>query len=67
MCVGALGHARVSLVVYGADEPKAGAIRSTVDVLGLPFNHRFRVVSGVLEEECRRVIQDFFRFRREDG
>jgi len=67
MCVGALVHARVSAVVYGADEPKAGALHSTLEFGVLPVNHRFQVVSGILEEECRRAIQDFFRFRREDG
>jgi tRNA(adenine34) deaminase len=67
MCVGALVHARVSTLVYGADEPKGGALRSTLDFEHVPVNHRLHVVSGILEEECRRVIQDFFRFRREDG
>ena len=64
MCVGALVHARVSHLVYGADDPKGGAIRSILDVSGLPLNHRFEVVSGILEDECRKLIVDFFEFRR---
>lgn len=64
MCVGALVHARVSHLVYGAHEPKAGAIRSVLEVSKLPLNHRFEVVSGVLEDECRKLIVDFFEFRR---
>jgi tRNA(adenine34) deaminase len=65
MCVGALIHARVGEVVFGAAEPKAGALVSAVRALETPgLNHRFSVVSGVLEEECREVIQQFFRARR---
>ena len=64
MCVGALVHARVSHVVYGADDPKGGAIRSILNVCGLSLNHRFEVVSGILADECRKLIVDFFEFRR---
>jgi tRNA(adenine34) deaminase len=65
MCVGALVHARVKEVVFGAVEPKTGALVSTVRALETPgLNHRFAVRSGVLEEECRAVIQQFFRSRR---
>ena len=67
MCVGALVHARVRSVVYGVAEPKGGAIRSILRAEDLAVNHRFDVVEGVLETECRRLIQDFFRFRRETG
>jgi tRNA(adenine34) deaminase len=65
MCVGALVHARVRDVVYGAPEPKSGALVSTMrgpDAPGL--NHRFDVTGGVLEDECRTLIQQFFRDRR---
>lgn len=65
MCVGALINARVAAVVYGADEPKWGAIRSTLDVSSLAANHRFAVVSGVLAAECRELVVGFFRARRE--
>jgi tRNA(Arg) A34 adenosine deaminase TadA len=65
MCVGALVHARVREVVYGATEPKTGALVSTVRTLELPgLNHRFKVTSGVLELECRSIIQKFFWDKR---
>ena len=65
MCVGALVHARIGTLVYGAAEPKSGAVVSTVRGGELPgLNHRFAVVSGVLEEECRTLVQAFFRERR---
>ncbi len=66
MCVGALVHARVREVVYGASEPKSGALVSSVRALDVPgLNHRFIVTGGVLEDECRNLIQQFFREKRE--
>jgi tRNA(adenine34) deaminase len=65
MCVGAIVHARVATVVYGADDPKGGAVRSVLDPSTLPLNHRFEAVSGVLADDCRALLQDFFRSRRE--
>ena len=65
MCVGALVHARVGEVVYGAAEPKTGALVSAVRGLELPgLNHRFAITGAVLEEPCRLLIQEFFRERR---
>ena len=65
MCVGAMVHARIGLVVYGAAEPKSGALISTIRAHESPgLNHRIEVLGGVLEEECRSVIQAFFRDRR---
>jgi tRNA(adenine34) deaminase len=65
MCVGALVHARVGEVVYGAAEPRTGALVSAVRGLELPgLNHRFAITGGVLEEPCRHVMQEFFRERR---
>ena len=65
MCVGALVHARVRQVVYGAAEPKTGALVSVVAGLALPgLNHTFEVVGGVCEEECRALMQEFFKARR---
>jgi len=65
MCVGAMVHARVGTVVYGTAEPKAGAIASMTRAHELPgLNHRLQVQSGVLEEECREMMQAFFRSRR---
>src|SRR6476660_1875948 len=65
MCVGALVHARIGTLVYGAPEPRTGAIASTVAGGELPgHNHRFAIVSGVLEDECRGLVQTFFRDKR---
>ncbi len=65
MCVGGLVHARVGEVVYGAAEPKTGALVSAVQGLDLPgLNHRFAVKGGVLEEPCRLLVQEFFQERR---
>ena len=65
MCVGALVHARIATLVYGAAEPKSGAVVSTARAGELPgLNHRFEVVPGVLEDECRAMVQAFFRDRR---
>lgn len=67
MCVGALLNARVGMVVYGAAEPKFGALRSILRIEDVPANHRFAVIPGVLETECRQLVVDFFKYRREEG
>ena len=65
MCVGALVHARIGTLVFGAAEPRTGAVVSTVRGGELPgHNHRFEVVSGVHEAECRALMQAFFKDRR---
>lgn len=65
MCVGAMIHARIARVVYGTSEPKAGAIESAMRAHEHPaLNHRMIATGGVLEDECRAVIQEFFRDRR---
>jgi len=65
MCVGAMVHARVATLVFGAPEPKAGAVVSSCRAHELPsLNHRIDVVGGVLEEDCRAVIHEFFKSRR---
>ena len=65
MCVGAMAHARVDRVVYGAPEPRTGALASTGRAHEHPsLNHRMTVVSGVLAAECRDVLQRFFDARR---
>lgn len=65
MCVGALVHARIGTLVYGAAEPRTGALISTVTGGELPgLNHRFAIVGGVREAECRELLQGFFRARR---
>jgi tRNA(adenine34) deaminase len=66
MCVGALVHARVATLVFGAAEPRSGAVISTVRGGELPgHNHRFEVVAGVREAECRDLMRSFFHARRE--
>jgi len=66
MCVGAIVHARVGTLVFGAAEAQSGAVTSAFRGAELPgLNHRFDVVSGVREAECREVIQAFFRERRQ--
>jgi tRNA(adenine34) deaminase len=65
MCVGAIVHARIATLVFGAAEPRSGAVVSTVrggELAGL--NHRFEVVAGVSEAACREVMQEFFKARR---
>jgi len=65
MCVGALVHARVRGVIYGAAEPKTGALVSTVRALDTPgLNHRFTAAGGVRGQEARELIQEFFREKR---
>ena len=65
MCAGAITHARVRRLVYGADDLKAGAVRSVVEVLNHPkMNHRVEVVSGVLAARATEMVQAFFRERR---
>jgi tRNA(adenine34) deaminase len=65
MCVGALVHARVGTLIYGTSEPKAGAVASALCALNHPaLNYRVEVVSGVLADECREIIQRFFHARR---
>lgn len=66
MCAGALVHARLKRLVYGADDHKAGAVRSVMQVLNHPsLNHRMEVRSGVLAGRCAELLQSFFRLRRE--
>jgi len=65
MCVGALVHARIGTLVYGAAEPRSGALVSAVRGAELPgLNHRVEVVGGVQEAACRELMQAFFRERR---
>ena len=65
MCVGALVHARVDKLIFGASDPKAGACGSVYDILSSPvILHKIKVVSGILEEECMEIIQEFFKKKR---
>ena len=65
MCAGAIVLGRVPRVVYGTDDPKAGAAGSVLDILGEPrLNHRPAVTTGVLQRECAALLKDFFAARR---
>ncbi len=66
MCVGAIVHARIATLVYGATEPKFGGVESLVDLNELRMPHRLSIVSGVLEPDCRKILQEFFKYRREN-
>lgn len=65
MCVGAIVQARISRLVFGAYDPKAGAVGSAIDLTdSRAFNHRFEVSGGVLADECGEVLKSFFESRR---
>jgi tRNA(adenine34) deaminase len=65
MCAGAMIHARLGRLVYGAADPKAGAAGSVLEVLNHPrLNHQMNVSAGVLDEECAGLLREFFRERR---
>jgi tRNA(adenine34) deaminase len=65
MCAGALVHARIARLVYGVSDPKAGAVETHFGICTTDFlNHQVSVEGGILEDECRRVLQSFFRERR---
>ena len=65
MCAGAMVHARLKRLIYGARDSKAGAVESVLDVLNHPrLNHRMEITDGILEEGCSQMLRDFFRSRR---
>ena len=65
MCAGALVHARLKRLVYGADDSKAGAVQSVLQVINHPqLNHRMEITRGVLASRCMDLLQDFFRRKR---
>ena len=65
MCAGALVHARIRRLIYGTDDPKAGAVHSVLRVLNHPkLNHRMDVLDGVLAGRSAEILQEFFRKRR---
>ncbi len=67
MCAGAMVHARLARLVYGAADPKAGAAGSALEVLNHPrLNHWMDVTPGVLEERCSEILREFFQSRRTD-
>lgn len=65
MCAGAMVHARIERLVYGADDAKAGAVHSAMQVLNHPtLNHKVKIRGGVLAAQCAVLVQEFFRSRR---
>ena len=60
MCSGAIINSRIKRLVYGASDKKAGCAESVINLFEMPFNHKPEIVSGVMEEECRTILQDFF-------
>jgi len=68
MCVGAMLHARVKRVIYAATDPKTGALGGAYDLLNsVSHNHSFEVTKGVMEQQSREMLQNFFRERRKSG
>jgi tRNA(adenine34) deaminase len=65
MCAGAIIHARLARLIYGASDPKAGAAGSVLQVLNHPrLNHKLQIASGVLNERCSEILKNFFQARR---
>ena len=64
MCSGAIIQARIKNLYFGAYDAKAGACGSVLNLFSYPFNHKVNVVGGILEDECKKLIQDFFKTLR---
>ena len=65
MCIGAMVHARIQRLVFGACDPKTGAVQSVAQLLQLPhLNHKISVTSGVMAEQCGEILRQFFKSRR---
>jgi tRNA(adenine34) deaminase len=65
MCAGAMVHARLKRLVYGAKDPKAGAVESVIPLLNHPrLNHQMEIEGGVLEQQCSEILRNFFRAKR---
>ena len=68
MCAGAIVHARLAKLVYAADDPKTGACGSVFNLLQTEeLNHKVEIEKGLMEEECRSLIQNFFKLKRKEG
>ena len=65
MCVGAIVQARIGALVYGAPEPKFGAVESLLNLQEIKTPHRFSIETGIMEQECKKILKDFFQQRRQ--
>ncbi len=61
MCSGAIINSRIERVIYGADDKKAGCCSSIINLFELPFNHKPIIISGVMKNECSKILSDFFK------
>jgi tRNA(adenine34) deaminase len=64
MCAGTAVNARIGQVVFGAKDAKAGAMGSLLSINAYPLNHKPPIVTGILEEECRALLREFFEGKR---
>jgi tRNA(adenine34) deaminase len=65
MCVGAIQHARIEKIIYGAPDPKTGACGSMIDLISVKeINHHAEALGGILEKECGQILKDFFLSKR---
>ena len=64
MCLGACIHARIERIVFGAVDPKSGAVGSVFTFPKEKFNHKIEIIGGILEDECGKILKDFFKKRR---
>lgn len=64
MCAGAIINSRISKLIYGTHDPKAGSCGSVINLFELPYNHKPQVTSGILKEECSNILSDFFKALR---
>ena len=65
MCAGAIINARIKRVYYGAYDQKAGSFGTIADFNRIPYNHKPEIYAGIMEEECVKIVQDFFKFLRD--
>lgn len=61
MCTGAIINSRISNLIYGTNDPKAGSCGSVINLFDLPYNHKPQVTSGILKEECSEILSSFFK------
>jgi len=67
MCAGALVLSRIDKIIFGATDPKTGALGSKIDINTLKLNHKIKVKRGVLEKDCARILKAFFKEKRKNG